>query len=192
MNLRAAYGMTLARPQVREIAPYRFYDFIQNRNISGNPDLLSTSVHNGELRWEWFYGLRDKSCKEISKGNADESKEDDDAARDCVTEATKTDLVAVSLYSKYFLNPIELVVINPINRDARFENAESGFALGVEIEAQFGFERFHKALRGLVLGGNLAVLHSGVSLREEFRGTCKYQPSSFWAGTLRCKPVTPL
>lgn len=54
MNLRAAYGATLARPIVREVAPFLYPDFVRNRTIQGNPDLRTTAVHNADLRWEWY------------------------------------------------------------------------------------------------------------------------------------------
>lgn len=54
MNLRAAYGYTLARPQFRELAPFLYFDFVRRRSVSGNPDLLQSRIHNADLRWEWF------------------------------------------------------------------------------------------------------------------------------------------
>jgi outer membrane receptor protein involved in Fe transport len=54
--LRAAYGMTVSRPQIRELAPFQFYDFVRERNIEGNPELERTLIHNADLRWEWFFG----------------------------------------------------------------------------------------------------------------------------------------
>ncbi|HEY4179988.1 MAG TPA: TonB-dependent receptor [Kofleriaceae bacterium] len=55
-NLRAAYGMTVARPNFREIAPALYYDYVRRRAIGGNPDLQETKIHNGDLRWETFLG----------------------------------------------------------------------------------------------------------------------------------------
>jgi len=55
-NLRAAYGKTVARPNFREIAPALYYDYVRRRAIGGNPDLVATNVHNGDLRWEMFLG----------------------------------------------------------------------------------------------------------------------------------------
>jgi outer membrane receptor protein involved in Fe transport len=55
MLLRAAYGMTVARPQIRELAPYQYYDFLRDRGVEGNPDLERTLIHNADLRWEWFF-----------------------------------------------------------------------------------------------------------------------------------------
>lgn len=54
MNLRGAYGGTIARPLVRELAPINYEDFIRNRSIVGNPDLQRTFIHNVDARWEWF------------------------------------------------------------------------------------------------------------------------------------------
>jgi outer membrane receptor protein involved in Fe transport len=56
MYLRAAYGMTVARPNFREIAPALYYDYIRRRAIGGNPDLQETKVHNGDLRFEKYLG----------------------------------------------------------------------------------------------------------------------------------------
>ncbi|MGE0395238.1 MAG: TonB-dependent receptor [Kofleriaceae bacterium] len=54
MNVRAAYSYTLARPRFRELAPFLYYDYIRRRDISGNPNLVTTHIHNADLRWEWF------------------------------------------------------------------------------------------------------------------------------------------
>ncbi|MBN2575850.1 MAG: TonB-dependent receptor [Deltaproteobacteria bacterium] len=55
MFLRAAYAMTLSRPQVRELAPYEYYDFLRDRIIKGEPNLKTARIHNADLRWEWFF-----------------------------------------------------------------------------------------------------------------------------------------
>lgn len=55
MNLRAAYAMTVIRPQIRQLAPYQYYDFQRDRNLVGNPELDRMRVHNADLRWEYFF-----------------------------------------------------------------------------------------------------------------------------------------
>lgn len=55
-NLRAAYGMTVARPNFREVAPALYYDYVRRRAIGGNPDLVETRIHNADVRWETFVG----------------------------------------------------------------------------------------------------------------------------------------
>lgn len=54
MNVRFAYSYTLGRPRFRELAPFLFFDYVRRRAISGNPELLTTHIHNADLRWEWF------------------------------------------------------------------------------------------------------------------------------------------
>ncbi len=54
MNLRMAYGKTLARPTFREIAPYDSYLPIEHKTLLGNADLKRTLIDNYDLRWEWF------------------------------------------------------------------------------------------------------------------------------------------
>jgi len=54
MNLRAAYGKTLARPTFRELAPFASFDFVGDFIFVGNANLKRTLVDNYDLRWEWF------------------------------------------------------------------------------------------------------------------------------------------
>jgi hypothetical protein len=56
MNLRGAYGMTVARPNFREVAPALYFDYVRRRAIGGNPDLIETRIHNADVRWETFLG----------------------------------------------------------------------------------------------------------------------------------------
>jgi len=54
MNLRASFSQTLARPNMREIAPFEAFDPLQKLTYFGNPNLRRTQVDNYDLRWEWF------------------------------------------------------------------------------------------------------------------------------------------
>jgi TonB-dependent receptor len=54
MLFRAAYGMTVNRPEFRELAPFGFYDFNFNFTNKGNPNLKNASIHNADLRWEFY------------------------------------------------------------------------------------------------------------------------------------------
>jgi outer membrane receptor protein involved in Fe transport len=54
MNLRLAYGRTIARPTFREFAPFESFQFVGDYIERGNPDLTRTRVDNFDLRWEWF------------------------------------------------------------------------------------------------------------------------------------------
>jgi outer membrane receptor protein involved in Fe transport len=54
MNVRAAYGRTLARPNFREKAPYANFSFVNDFIYNGNVNLERTLINNYDLRWEWF------------------------------------------------------------------------------------------------------------------------------------------
>ncbi len=54
MNLRLAYGRTIARPTFRELARYTTFDFLGDAEVTGNPDLERTVIDNIDLRWELF------------------------------------------------------------------------------------------------------------------------------------------
>lgn len=51
-NIRFGFSNTIARPEFRELAPFRFLDY--TTNIVGNPYLEEVSIQNVDLRWEYF------------------------------------------------------------------------------------------------------------------------------------------
>ena len=54
MNVRASASQTLARPNMRELAPFISFDFGGDFRIKGNPELQRTLIQNYDLRWEWY------------------------------------------------------------------------------------------------------------------------------------------
>lgn len=56
MLVRAAYSKTVNRPEFREMAPFMFYEFLQEADFSGNPNLITANIHNADLRWELYPG----------------------------------------------------------------------------------------------------------------------------------------
>ena len=54
MNIRASYTHTLARPNLREVAPFSSFGFIGEPLYTGNPELEITLAKNYDLRWEWY------------------------------------------------------------------------------------------------------------------------------------------
>jgi TonB dependent receptor/CarboxypepD_reg-like domain/TonB-dependent Receptor Plug Domain len=52
--LRLAFGNTINRPEFREIAPFSFYDFVNNRVIIGNEELKNAEISNFDLRYEFY------------------------------------------------------------------------------------------------------------------------------------------
>lgn len=55
-NFRASYSMTTSRPEFRELVDNAFYDFSSKASITGNPNLKQTTIHNADLRYEYYFG----------------------------------------------------------------------------------------------------------------------------------------
>ncbi|TSJ40522.1 TonB-dependent receptor [Mucilaginibacter corticis] len=53
-NLRLAYFSSLNRPEFRELADYRFFDYQTNYIIVGNPDLVRSKIANADFRFEFY------------------------------------------------------------------------------------------------------------------------------------------
>lgn len=56
MNVRASASQTLARAQLRELAPFSFADYAGGYLVIGNPGLDRTRIDNYDMRLEWFGG----------------------------------------------------------------------------------------------------------------------------------------
>jgi len=54
MNLRLSATRTLTRPNLREFAPFAFYDFQSLFVVRGNPNLERTLISNYDIRYEYF------------------------------------------------------------------------------------------------------------------------------------------
>jgi outer membrane receptor protein involved in Fe transport len=53
-NLRASYYKTVARPELREMAPFSYFDFETQTLQNGNPNLRRTQINNADLRYEIY------------------------------------------------------------------------------------------------------------------------------------------
>lgn len=52
--LRLAYSRTVNRPEFREIAPFLFYDYVNDAANIGNPDLETATIDNVDFRYEYY------------------------------------------------------------------------------------------------------------------------------------------
>lgn len=52
--VRLAYGMTVNRPEFREIAPFYYVDFELNAGIYGAPGIKQAYIHNFDIRYELY------------------------------------------------------------------------------------------------------------------------------------------
>ena len=55
-NFRLSASKTLSRPEFRELAPFSFYNFLNDNLTSGDPTLKRASINNYDARFEFFPG----------------------------------------------------------------------------------------------------------------------------------------
>jgi TonB-dependent receptor len=55
-NLRLSGFKSVNRPEFREFAPYRYYDYDNDFIVGGNPDLKRSTITNADVRYELYPG----------------------------------------------------------------------------------------------------------------------------------------
>ncbi|MFN8241540.1 MAG: TonB-dependent receptor [Bacteroidales bacterium] len=80
--VRLSYGMTVNRPEFREIAPFYYVDFELNAGIYGAPSIRQAYIHNFDIRYELyprngetfnigaFYKYFDNPIEQVILGNS--------------------------------------------------------------------------------------------------------------------------
>ncbi|MDP3073302.1 MAG: TonB-dependent receptor [Opitutaceae bacterium] len=137
MNLRAAFGRTLARPNFREMAPYETFEFVGDFVYIGNPDLKRTVIDNYDLRWEWFTG----------------------PGRIVAVSAFWKDLK--NPIEKAIFAPTG-VIIN--QGEIQFQNPEKGRVYGAEFEFRQRLGGLSERLKYFTFGLNLTFVESTVTV----------------------------
>jgi TonB-dependent receptor len=56
VNFRLSASKTVSRPEFRELAPFSFYNFLNDNLTSGDPTLKRASINNYDARFEFFPG----------------------------------------------------------------------------------------------------------------------------------------
>lgn len=149
--LRAAYGVTVNRPEFRELAPFSFFDFDFNVVYEGNPNLKIATIQNMDLRWEHY-----PTPSELVSVAAFYKY------FDTPIEST-VDLGSTGLGSKTFIT----------------NNAASAYSTGIEIEIKKGLGNIlpgSRIFEKTSLLFNTALIHSRVSLGDRSIGQSDNRP----------------
>jgi hypothetical protein len=138
-NLRFAYYRTVNRPELREMAPFAFYNFGLNSEILGNTELKRAFINNADVRWELFSNKEDM----ISIGGF-----------------YKEILNPIE---------VNLDVSQALIRTFTYGNESKAKNLGLELELRKNLgslNRGVKWLKYLTLYGNLALINSTVEFND--------------------------
>ncbi|GAB3826608.1 TonB-dependent receptor [Pontibacter rugosus] len=52
--LRAGASVSVNRPEFRELAPSPYYDFVNQFEVRGEPNLVTATIYNGDIRYEFY------------------------------------------------------------------------------------------------------------------------------------------
>ena len=138
MNVRGGYGRTLARPTMREKAPYVNFEFVNDYSFAGNVNLERTLIDNFDLRWEWF--LQPGEIVAISGFY----KKFKNPIERTIVGASSAD-----------------------NPEITYQNVDEGTVLGLEIEARKKLDFIHSFLNNFQFGFNLSLVNSVVDIPKE-------------------------
>lgn len=136
-NLRVAYTQTIAKPELREIAPYSYIDFVSSTSVIGNSlDLRRTLVRNFDLRYEIF-----------------------PKAGDIISVS--------AFYKYIDAPIEEVFIATSSNRIKTFQNAKNGAVnYGVEFEARKNLGFLTMYFADLSFNANLTLINSKINLEN--------------------------
>lgn len=136
-NLRFSASQTVSRPELRELAPFGYVDFVTDGDVSGNPDLKSCLIQNYDVRYEIF-----PAAGEIFSVSA-----------------------FYKHFNRPIERVIVPTITTPAPAYT-FENAEDGAVnYGIEIEARKNLGFLSKKLTNFLINGNIAFINSQVDLQ---------------------------
>ena len=136
LKVRAAVSRTLARPQLRELAPFAFNDSFGGRSTAGNPDLTLTRILNADLRVEYFPSLREVVAASLFYKRF-------------------TDPIELTLLDAGGSNPVR-----------SFRNSPGANLVGLELEGRKNLEILDESLHNFSLVANLTLARSRVEVEQ--------------------------
>ncbi|RFS19434.1 hypothetical protein DVR12_22630 [Chitinophaga silvatica] len=145
MNLRLAYGTSLARPEIREMTNVFEFDPFQQALVVGNPKLVNQQASSYDFRWEWF----------PHKGEV--------LAASFFTKEIYNQLEKVFIQNSDGVN----AKFPEFPTVAYQNNPNAGHVWGVELEVVKDLGLLWKPLQNFFIGSNLMVASSSVRKNKE-------------------------
>ncbi len=140
LKTRLSYTQTLARPQLRELAPFAFSDYFGGSVVSGNPDLTLTNIKNVDARVEYWFEVADVAALSTFYKNFEDP-----------------------------IEPI-LIATGGGSPTLTYRNTTGANLLGVELELRKGLGFLAAPLQPFSLIANFTGTYSRTQLSDEERG----------------------
>jgi TonB-dependent receptor len=133
-NVRFAYSRNVNRPELRELAPYAYYDFEVQTTIYGNPDLQQAVIQNYDLRIETYPAPGQMlSASLFYKG-----------FRNAIERVVVPGVA--------------------LNAERTYANADQATNYGFEVEARYGLGFIGRYLRESSVNANFTLVRSDVTV----------------------------
>lgn len=135
-NLRFAYSETVNRPELRELAPFAYFDFNTQTSIRGNEHLTRARIRSYDIRYEAY----------PNPG-----------------EVLSVSVFAKSL--KDAIEQV-VITGSALGSERTFANADQARIYGVEVEARAGLGSLMDVLSPFSIRGNLSLVKSTVDVKR--------------------------
>lgn len=135
-NIRASATQTVSRPELREIAPFAYIDFVTGSELAGNPELEQSLIQNYDLRYEIFPNAGEVAALSLFYKHFDQPIE----------------------------RVIVPTITGPVPQYT-FANAMGGaYDYGMELEVRKKLDFISHKLSNFTFNGNLTLVNSKVNL----------------------------
>lgn len=136
-NLRASATQTVSRPELREIAPFGYIDFVTGGVLAGNPELEESLIQNYDFRYELYPNAGEIFSLSLFYKHFDQPIE----------------------------KVIVPTLVNTTIPSYTFENATGGaYNYGCELEVRKNLGFISQTIKDFTFNGNLALINSRVNL----------------------------
>ncbi|MGH2568635.1 MAG: TonB-dependent receptor domain-containing protein, partial [Bacteroidota bacterium] len=133
-NVRVAYSQTVNRPELRELAPFAYFDFNTQTSVRGNEHLQRSLIRNYDVRFELFPGAGELLSASVFYKS--------------FTNAIEQVVVTGSA----------------LGSERTFMNADVARNYGVELDGRMGLVLLGDAFSNFSVRGNYARIRSSVNI----------------------------
>lgn len=134
-NLRLSANQTVNRPELRELAPFAYFDFYTQTSIRGNSDLKRAVIKNYDLRYESYFGIGEMISASLFYKDM----------KDAIEQVVVTG--------------------SALGSERTFRNSDKAEVYGLELEGRFGLGRITGMLSNFFLNGNYTRVKSSVTVK---------------------------
>lgn len=136
-NIRASATQTVSRPELREIAPFGYIDFVTGGQIAGNPELEESLIQNYDIRYEIFPDAGEIASVSLFYKHFDQP----------IEKVIVPTLVNTTIPSYNFANA---------------KNGAVNYGIEFEVRKKLGF--ITNALKDVTINANISLVNSKVDL----------------------------